>query len=205
MLWLSGQLYMNFGRPPDRRNANYTFMNRYFLALLGCLLGCFVQAQSERPNQSSHQLSIQRSSDKIQLDGDLSEASWQQAAVADGFWEKDPRDDVRASVTTEARLTYDEQFLYVGFVGYDTSQNHIIQALKRDAGYWDSDAIAITLDPINEATNGFMFGVNPLGVQMEALLGGGSGDGNWNNNWDNIWFVETQQYEDRWTVEMAIP
>ena len=205
VLWLPGQLYMNFGRAPNRRNANYTTMNRHFLALLGCLFGCFVQAQSERPNQSSHQLSIQRSSDEIQLDGVLSEASWQQAAVADGFWEKDPRDGVRASLKTEARLTYDDQFLYVGIVCYDTSQNHIIQTLKRDAGYWESDAVAVTLDPVNEATNGFMFGVNPLGVQMEALLGGGSGDGNWNNNWDNIWFVETQQYDDRWTVEMAIP
>lgn len=177
----------------------------HYLTFLACLISTVALAQKERPNQASHQISIKRAAGQIQLDGELSEDTWQKAALATGFWEKDPRDGVKAVVQTEARLTYDDQFLYVALTCYDTSQDHIIQTLKRDAGYWDSDGIAITLDPINEATNGFMFGVNPLGVQMEALLGGGSGDGNWNNNWDNIWFAETQQYEDHWTVEMAIP
>lgn len=179
---------------------------RYTLLLLlsWCGVGGLI-AQTERPNQTSHQLTIQRAKGEINLDGRLDEAAWQQADVANDFWEKDPRDDVQAAHQAEARLTYDDQFLYVGFVCYDDSKDHIIQTLKRDAGYWDSDGIAVLLDPVNEASNGFMFGVNPLGVQMEALLGGGSGDGNWNNNWDNIWFAETHQYEDRWTVELAIP
>ena len=180
-------------------------MKRLSLLMTGCLLAMHLFAQTERPNQSSHRLPIQRATSEIQLDGALTEAAWTEAAVAANFWEKDPRDNVLAVVQTEGRLTYDDQFLYVAITCYDTSRNHVIQTLKRDVGYWDSDAVAITLDPINEATNGFMFGVNPLGVQMEALLGGGSGDGNWNNNWDNIWFAETAQYDDRWVVEMAIP
>lgn len=180
-------------------------MSRLSLLIVGCLLALQLPAQNERPNQSSHQLTVIRANSEIKLDGYLDEAAWQDAAVADSFWEKDPRDDVRAAVNTEGRVTYDDQFLYVAITCFDTSQNHVIQTLKRDVGYWDSDAVAITLDPINEAANGFMFGVNPLGVQMEALLGGGSGPGNWNNNWDNIWYAETAQYDDRWVVEMAIP
>ncbi|MEL6970791.1 MAG: DUF5916 domain-containing protein [Bacteroidota bacterium] len=180
-------------------------MSRLSLVMVSCLLSVQLFAQSERPNQSSHRLDIQRANSEIRLDGVLDEAAWKAAAVAGDFWEKDPRDDVKSVVQTEGRLTYDDQFLYVAITCFDTSTNHVIQTLKRDVGYWDSDAVAITLDPINEAANGFMFGVNPLGVQMEALLGGGSGPGNWNNNWDNIWYAETAQYEDRWVVEMAIP
>lgn len=180
-------------------------MPRLSLLMACCLFSLHLLAQTERPNQSSHRLAIKRASSEIQLDGALNEPAWQEAALASEFWEKDPRDDVQAVVQTEGRLTYDDQFLYVAITCFDTSQNHVIQTLKRDVGYWDSDAVAITLDPINEAANGFMFGVNPLGVQMEALLGGGSGDGNWNNNWDNIWYSETAQYDDRWVVEMAIP
>ncbi len=180
-------------------------MSRLSLLMAVCLLSVQLVAQTERPNQSSHQLRVKRASSEIKLDGSLDEAAWQDAAIAGDFWEKDPRDDVRAAVNTEGRVTYDDQFLYVAITCFDTSQNHVIQTLKRDVGYWDSDAVSITLDPINEAANGFMFGVNPLGVQMEALLGGGSGPGNWNNNWDNIWYAETAQYDDRWVVEMAIP
>jgi hypothetical protein len=176
----------------------------FTIILSFCCLG-WSQAQTERPNQQTHQLAITRLVGTITLDGKLDEAGWQRVEVADHFWEKDPRDDVQARYQTEARLTYDDRFLYVGITCYDDSTENIIQTLKRDAGYWDSDAIAILLDPVNEASNGFMFGVNPLGVQMEALLGGSSGDGNFNNNWDNIWFAETSQGIDYWTVEMAIP
>ncbi|MEL7223106.1 MAG: DUF5916 domain-containing protein, partial [Bacteroidota bacterium] len=174
--------------------------------LLLVLWTCQLSAQNQRPNQDSHHLNIrQMSGSTIVLDGQLNEEAWQQAAVASDFWEKDPRDGVPAELETTAQVTYDENFLYVAIKCYDEDQNHIISTLKRDTEYWSGDGVAIILDPVNEASNGFMFGVNPLGVQMEALLGGGSGDGNFNSDWDNIWRAETAQYEDHWTVEMAIP
>ncbi|MEO1516006.1 MAG: DUF5916 domain-containing protein [Bacteroidota bacterium] len=161
-------------------------------------------SQDQRPNQTRFQVHISRAVESIEVDGKLDEVDWKKADVAKDFWEKDPRDDRQALLKSTARLTYDDQFLYVGLTCFD-STNHVIRTLKRDVEYWDSDAIAVILDPVNEASYGFMFGVNPLGVQMEAILGGSSGSGNWNNNWDNKWYVETHQYDDRWTVEMAIP
>ncbi|MEM1215890.1 MAG: DUF5916 domain-containing protein [Bacteroidota bacterium] len=175
--------------------------------LLVFLLPLSTIAQDQRPNQETHQLSIQRLPEgaKIVLDGLLDEAVWQTTDVATNFWEKDPRDGVQAERPTEARLTYDDQFLYVAIKCFDEDAGHIISTLKRDVGYWQGDAVAILLDPVNEATNGFMFGVSPAGVQTEALLGGGSGDGNYNGNWDNIWYAEAATHTDHWAVEMAIP
>ena len=94
--------------------------------------------------------------------------------------------------------------MYVAGTCYD-STNHVVTTLKRDIGYWDGDGVAVILDPLNEASTGYMFGTSPYGVQTDVLLGGGTGPGHYSEEWDNRWYVETQRYEDRWTVEMAIP
>ena len=167
------------------------------------LLPSFSQTD-ERENQQNYSIHIKASPSTIILDGILEEEAWQTAELATDFWQKQPRDDVKAGLRTEMKLTYDDNFLYVGAVCFD-SINHVISTLKRDVGFWDGDAVGVTLDPLNEATTGFMFGTNPYGVQTEVLLGGGSGEENYNSQWDNRWYVETQRYDDKWTVEMAIP
>lgn len=164
-----------------------------------------LSAQREMPNKATYQLRIQKATSSIHLDGKLDEADWQKAAVADEFWEKDPRDGVKAVTKTTAQLTYDDDYLYVGITYYDDNAGHIVQSLKRDNGFWGNDGLAVILDPFNEATNGFMFGVNSQGVQLDALLAGGSGEDNWNDDWDNIWKAETKIYDGYWVAEMAIP
>jgi len=173
-----------------------------FVALLS--ISSFCIAQNNNPNQETHELRIQRTTSPILLDGKLEEPVWQEADVATDFMQKQPRDDIKAGLRTEMRLTYDDQFLYVAATCFD-STNHVIATLKRDVGFWDGDAVAVILDPLNEATTGFMFGASPFGVQTEVLLGGGSGPENYSREWDNRWFVEVMRYNDRWTVEMAIP
>ena len=119
------------------------------------------------------------------------------------FGKKSPRDDIRAIARTEVRMTYDDQFLYVGGTCYGTS-DWVVSTLKRDE-FWDGDAFAVVLDPVNEATTGYMFGTNSYGSQTDVLLGGGSGSENYNSEWDNRWYVETQIQGDQWSFEMAIP
>lgn len=176
------------------------------LPILALSLACagLVHAQNNNPNQESHQIRIKRASSAITLDGKLEEAVWKEAEVATDFMQKQPRDDIKAGLRTEMRVTYDDQFLYVAATCFD-STNHVVATLKRDIGFWDGDAVAVVLDPLNEATTGFMFGASPYGVQTEVLLGGGSGPENYSREWDNRWYVEVQRYLDRWTVEMAIP
>jgi len=157
-----------------------------------------------RANQEKYAVKIKRATTPINLDGKLEEADWASADVGKDFWQKNPRDDVKAITRTEFRLTYDDDFLYVGATCYD-STNHIVSTLKRDIGFWDGDNIGIILDPLNETTSGFLFGTGPHGVQTDVALGGGTGREHFNGNWDNRWFVETQIMQDRWTVEMAIP
>ncbi len=143
--------------------------------------------------------------DPISLDGRLDENSWSEASVAKDFWQKSPRDDIKAALKTEVKLTYDRHFFYVGFTCYDSSRTHILQTQKRDETFWDSDGVAIVVDPFDEATNGLFFGINTSGAQTDALLGGGSGMDNWSDEWNNRWFAETAQHIGYWTAEFAIP
>lgn len=152
------------------------------------------------------------------VDGKLDEPDWQLAEKAKNFWMCYPVDNkqVAPEIQTEVQLTYDENFIYVGAICFGPN-DYIIPTLKRDSrDFWDGDAFAVLFDPVNEATNGFNFAVNPAGVQVEMLISGrtgtrssrlssSGGSSGINTAWDNKWFVEVQTAMDHWTVEMAIP
>ncbi len=153
-------------------------------------------------NNIDFQVGIKKAETTIKIDGVLDELDWENAIPAKDFWEKYPDNKKRATTKTEARLTYDAHFLYIGFTCYDSSSNHIIPTLKRDVNYFDGDGIAVLLDPINRQSNAYMFGVSPLGVQSETTI---EAFGDPTFSWDNKWFAAVKQYTDRWTVEVAIP
>ncbi len=161
------------------------------------------QTLDRTEQQATYQLQIARTAGEIRIDGDLQEPTWQTAAVADNFWLKWPRDGAPAPQQTTVRCAYDDRYLYIAVTAYDTTPKHVIQSLKRDVGYWDSDGFGVVLDPSNTAINGYFFGISANGVQTDALLSSTSED--MDSNWDNTWVVKTRNYSDRWTAEYAIP
>ena len=163
-----------------------------------------VSAQDFNDNKEKYQLRINKTDTPIQLDGQLDEPAWQSAAKAENFWIKYPQVKENADPKSEAMVTYDDRFIYVGIKCYGNT-DYIITTLKRDQDYWDADAVGIVLDPVNEASNGFMFGVTPMGVQMEGLLNSSGGGSDIDRNWDNKWFSSAKTYDGYFIVEMAIP
>ncbi len=159
--------------------------------------------------QEEYQIHINRTNEKIVVDGLLNEATWQNSEVASDFWMSFPVDDKKAELKTEVQVTYDDNFLYVAAKCYDPN-GYIIQTLKRDANFWSGDGFAFVVDPVNLKTSGFLFGVNPYGVQMEALITGntgrrGSRGSGMNDDWDNKWYSKTTRSSDHWIAEIAIP
>ncbi len=178
-------------------------MKIVFLSLL-LFLSCFATAQNNRTEQQAkYTLTISRTTTPVVVDGDLTELAWKSAPEAGNFWMKWPRDGGPAPQQTSVRCLYDDRFLYVSAICYDSTTNNVIQSLKRDNGYWDSDGFAMVLDPTNTANNGYFFGVNAAGVQSDGLLSTGSDDADL--NWDNTWQTAVKTYADKWTVEYAIP
>lgn len=158
-----------------------------------------------KDTQNKFKYNITKTTDKVSLDGELNEESWLSAEVINNFYNHWPIDSGLAEFVTNVRLTYDDEFLYVAAVCFDNG-NRVIQSLKRDnGGHWQSDGFTVAIDPINKGTNGFLFGVNAGGAQMEAAMSArGTGTRN-DSNWDNKWYSEVKQFEDKWIVEMAIP
>jgi len=168
------------------------------------------------PGSVVRNYAIGTTSDPIQIDGVLSEDIWNRVEVATGFWMSYPVDDreVEEHLQTEVRMTSDEDYLYIAAVCYGPEE-YIIKTLKRDKEFWEGDGFGVVIDPVNEQTNGFVFHINPAGVQAEYLVTGqtgrrrepepGQGLKGFNLAWDNKWFSEVTTYHDRWIAEIAIP
>ena len=177
---------------------------RSIIILSAVLLWAFTDGYSQ--NQPGTELHIKRAIDTIILDGMLEESSWQAADVADDWYTNYPVDTVRAPFQTEARLTFDDEFLYVSFVCYDDDTPDIINSLRRDFEYDLNDNVGFAIGPYNDKLNGFFFVITPAGVQMEGTVtGGGTTDGSFSTFWDNKWYSKVVRYSDRWIAEMAIP
>ena len=133
----------------------------------------------------------------------MNEPDWQNAQVADGFYQTFPIDSLPAQQRTEFKITYDNDKLYVAAICYKSVDDQpIVRSLRRDFNWSGNDNFSIYIDAFNDQSNGFTFQVTPLNVQREGLvtLGGGVAD-----DWDNKWFSEAKIYDKYWIVEMAIP
>jgi hypothetical protein len=175
---------------------------RPFLALFIVLLPFLTLAQ----HKPGKELPVKKAVEPIKLDGKLDEPDWLAADVASGFFLNYPVDSLPPTYQSEARITFDDQFLYFGFVCYDDNSKDIIQSLRRDIDWDFNDNIGVYLDPFNDYTNGFFFTITPMGIQSEGIVsGGGSNDDSYNDSWDNKWYSKVTRLQDRWVAEIAIP
>lgn len=153
-------------------------------------------------------LPIQRATGNVTLDAVLDEADWQRAAVATNFKQFFPADTSYANSQTEVRMTYDDDFIYIGAKMYNLpgERSYVTPSLRRDYRGEANDGVTVVLDPFQDNTNAFQFGVNPFGVQREGLISnGGATSEDLSLNWDNKWYAEAKTYDGYWVAEIAIP
>ncbi|GAH08389.1 unnamed protein product, partial [marine sediment metagenome] len=116
-------------------------------------------------------VTIRESHSSIQVDGVLDEEAWLNAEPAQDFFQRFPADTSVAITLTAVKLTYDEDFFYVGAVCYDhVKGDYVVESLRRDFEGRGNDALNIIIDPFSDLTNGFLFGITPYGVQRESLI-----------------------------------
>jgi hypothetical protein len=152
-------------------------------------------------------LTVTRSISEIEIDGVLSEDSWKNSEAISPFYNKWPIDTGYAKVQTEVKVLYNDQFLFIAAKNYQKRNDVIIQTLKRDQlePFWSGDGFSIVIDPINQHANGFLFGTNAGGAQIEGAINLMGTWARFNENWDNKWFSATKIYDEYWTAEIAIP
>jgi hypothetical protein len=150
-------------------------------------------------------IQLKKAISTITIDADLNEEAWKHANLAKDFVQQFPFDTSLAKTKTEVKILYDDYYLYISAVCYDTLPGEfIVQSLKRDFAPKVNDAFCIYIDPFNDLTNGFAFCISPHGVQSEGLLQYGGGMGI-NYTWDNKWLSEVKIFDRYWIAEIAIP
>lgn len=177
---------------------------KIFLLTCCLLFALYAGAQLGNGGISQAQLSIKKATGKITIDGILDEPDWQSASVAGNFKQNSPYDTSYAEKQTEARVTFDDQFLYISAVCYQPKK-YIVQSLRRDYPNSSSDIFFVLIDPFQDKLNGFYFAVTPYGIQKEGLLFTGSGGIDNNFDWDNKWYSEATRHDDKFIIELAIP
>lgn len=173
---------------------------RYFLLLIFLSTCSSIFAQKIN---STYQLRIARANSAIRIDGNIDESAWADAEPAKDFYMVSPMDTSYAKVLTEVRMTYDNVNLYISAICYQPrAKSYAVESLRRDFSYTKNDNFLLIVDPFDDQTNGFTFGVNAAGAQWDGLIFNSNG---YDLSWDNKWYSEVKHYEDRWVFEASIP
>ena len=147
-------------------------------------------------------LFAEKLSNPIEIDGKLNEAVWKNGTGFENFIQRDPNEGLPASERTIIKLAYDEKYLYLGAVMYDSSPDSIMARLTRRDEEVNADNIILCIDPYNDKRSGYYFGLNAAGTQLDGVLYNDSWD---DNSWDGVWEGRVYRNAEGWTAEMKIP
>jgi hypothetical protein len=139
----------------------------------------------------------------VRIDGRLDEPAWSEARVIDDASQYLPADGVPPSEPTRFLVAIDDENLYIAARFGDSEPAGIRRSqLVQGQGVTNDDYFQVLLDPYNNRRTGYIFYVNPNGVQRDGLLLGGL---SYNMDWDGIWQAAAAVDGEGWTAEMAIP
>ena len=124
------------------------------------------------------------------------------ATRIDGFTQREPGDGAPVSEGTVAYVAYDQDRLYVVFV-CDVRDRSTLRARRapREAIAAD-DQVAVLLDTFHDRRRSYLFAINPLGIQADALLTEGQPD---DYTFDTVWSSSGRLTEHGFVAWIAIP
>ncbi len=163
------------------------------------------QLQAQEPLRTSQASRVDRAP---KMDGTLDDPLWQQAAPITNFLQREPYEGQVPTEPTEVRILYTKHEVYFGVACHDSVvHGPVATQLRRDVTQELDDYFEIVIDSRRDGRNAYVFQINPLGTQRDALItdeqGGGTQDGD--PGWDGVWNSEARMTRDGWTATIAIP
>jgi Carbohydrate family 9 binding domain-like len=143
------------------------------------------------------------------MDGTLNDSLWNQATPITNFLQREPYEGQPPTERTEVRVLYTKHAVYFGITCFDSDPKKIVATeLRRDASQHLDDYFEIVIDSSHDRRNAYVFQVNPLGTQRDALIteeqeSDSNDDGD--AGWDGVWTSEAHVSELGWTATVAIP
>ena len=139
------------------------------------------------------------------LDGTLDDPIWQQAVPLADFRQKEPYEGQPGTESTEVRILYTHGEIYFGIACHESGI--VATQLRRDVTQEFDDYFEIVIDSRHDRRNAYVFQVNPLGTQRDALITdeqvAETQDGD--PGWDGVWTSEARIASDGWTATIGIP
>jgi len=136
------------------------------------------------------------------IDGVLDDPVWLQAAPWTDFKTAKPDYGKPASEKTEMFAAYDRENLYVAFRCSDSDPAGIKTSIARRDAIDSDDWTGVILDTFDDQQSGYIFVVNPQGIQMDGTL---DQNGNGNADFDTVWSSAGKVSNGGYTTEIAIP
>ena len=134
------------------------------------------------------------------IDGDLSDAAWQNAPEFTDFTQHDPDDGQPATMRTSIRIVYDDEAIYFGAMMEDPEPPTAL-LVRRDS-FVQSDFLSINIDPQHDRLSGNAFTVTPADVQIDSLL---YNDISEDGSWDGVWDSSAKVVPGGWVAEVRVP
>jgi hypothetical protein len=136
------------------------------------------------------------------IDGRLDDEAWPAASVATDFVQFEPASGSPASETTEARVLYDSEALYVGLRLRDSKPDSIVARLARRDENVYSDWVFVEVDGDREGRTALVVGVNARGVKWDGIY---YDDNQLDVSFDAVWDAAVERDTEGWSAEFRIP
>jgi hypothetical protein len=142
-------------------------------------------------------------SDKIVIDGNISEAAWSSADVATNFVMQEPDNGVAIAPEKESvvRVLYDNDAVYISAILNDNEPDKILKEVMQRDNFGTADHFGVYINGFNDGQQDFRFYVSAAGVQLDCI----STEENDDFSLDAIWESAVVITPTGWTVEMRIP
>lgn len=139
------------------------------------------------------------------IDGKLDDEAWQNIPPITTFTQIWPNDGAPATEDSEVRIAYDRDNLYFAFKFYDKNPELIrAKNLERGGRNNRDDHAYIGIDTYQDGRNAYLFEMNALGTQDDALITDESISYD-SFSWDAVFISETVINDEGWTMEVSIP
>ena len=142
----------------------------------------------------------------IKVDGLLDEPVWATIKPITEFVQRLPLDGGEPTEKSEMRVAFNNNFIYFGFTFFD-SEPEKVRATILNRGGWihRDDKLEIALDTYHDRRNAYLFEMNPLGTQDDALITDENRPGLDEWAWDGVYISEGKVTDFGWVLEVAIP
>lgn len=168
----------------------------FFLFLALFLTNCFFGQKKEL-----HSSSI---TEKIAIDGNLTENSWSKAETGTDFVMIAPENNqpIAPEFKTDVKVLYDQEAVYIGVELRDPEPNKIKKQLTKRDDFAIADHFGVFFNGYNDGQQEFRFFVSAAGVQQDGVYTPANGE---DFSWDAIWQSKVSITATGWTIEMKIP